>query len=283
MIDRAGPFQALEHHFEVRSDVPGALDVVTRLFAGFASAASNERRIVYKLRRPTADPNYEIFTDGELLHAGIDAGSLVDWLIFDVGRRAYASSHPFVVLHAGVVSLNGRGIILPAPQEHGKSTLTTALVRAGFGFLSDEAAPIDPRTGTVEPFPRPILLSPRSLALFPGMAEGLPGEYERFRNYRYHLTGEDVRIGSHAGSCPIDLIVAPRYEPHAATELESLSAADCLRLLLDQCLNPYRIEGQAIQALANVVEGSRRFRLTTSDVPAAVEEIFRLADAARRP
>jgi acyl-coenzyme A synthetase/AMP-(fatty) acid ligase len=34
------------------------------------------------------------------------------------------------------------------------STLTTALVRAGFGFLSNEAAPIDPDTRTVEPFPR---------------------------------------------------------------------------------------------------------------------------------
>ncbi len=277
MIDRAGPFQALEHHFEVRSDVPGALDVVARLFAGFASAGSNERRTVYELRRRAADPSYEIFTDGELLHAGIDAGSLVDWLIFDVGRRAYASSHPFVVLHAGVVSLHGRGIILPAPQEHGKSTLTTALVRAGFGFLSDEAAPIDPRTSTVEPFQRPILLSPRSIAVFPGLAEALPHDYERFRNHRYHLTGEDIRSGSRAGPCPIDLIVSPRYEPHAATELEPLSAADCLRLLLDQCLNHDRIGGPAIQGLAKVVEGSRRFRLTTSDTPAAVEIILGLA------
>lgn len=109
--------------------------------------------------------------------------------------------------------------------------------------------------------------------------EALPRDYERFRNYRYHLTGEDVRSGSRAGPCPVELIVSPRYEPHAATELEPLSAADGLRLLLDQCLNRDRIGGPAIQALGNVVGRARRFRLTTGDASAAVETILGLADA----
>jgi hypothetical protein len=40
-------------------------------------------------------------------------------------------------LHAAAVCMNGRGLLLPGSSGVGKSTLTIALVRAGFGFLGD--------------------------------------------------------------------------------------------------------------------------------------------------
>ena len=45
-----------------------------------------------------------------------------------------------LLIHAGVVSRDGQGIILVADARHGKTTLVLELVRRGFQFLSDEMA-----------------------------------------------------------------------------------------------------------------------------------------------
>jgi hypothetical protein len=278
LTDRAGPFRALEHRFEVLSDVPGAVGVVGRLFAPFEDEDAGGLPTVYELRRSQVGRPYAILSDGDLLHTAVDAGNTLDWLITEVGRRAIASAHPFVVLHAGVVSYRGGGILMPAPADHGKSTLTTALVRAGCAFLSDEAAPIDPRTRIVQPFPRPIVLSPSSLAVFPGLAEALPAEHTTFRNYQFHLTCDDIRAGSMGGPCSVDVIVTPRYEPGAATALEPLSAADCLITLVTQCLNFDRVGASSVPLLANVVEGAACYQLTTGKASTAVGAILGLIE-----
>jgi hypothetical protein len=127
-MDRAGPFQALEHRFEILSDLPGAVGLVERLFASFEDGCEGGQPTVYELRRSDAG--------ALVLHAHLDDSRprrargdrnepLCDRLI-EAGRRAVASAHPIVVVHAGVVSYRGRGILMPAPPDHGKSTLTTA-------------------------------------------------------------------------------------------------------------------------------------------------------------
>ncbi len=276
-MDQAGPFQALEHRFEILSDLPGAVGLIERLFAPFEDGGEGGQPTVYELRRSDGGRPYAIWSDGALLDTGIDAGNALDRLITEVGRRAVASAHPYVVVHAGVVSYRGRGILMPAPPDHGKSTLTTALVRAGCAFLSDEAAPIHPLTGIVWPFPRPILLSPSSVAEFPGLAESLSAD-QGFRNYQFHLTNEDIRSGSTGGSSSVDLIVAPRYEPGAATALEPLAASECLVMLITQCLNFDRVGASAVPILGSLVERAGCYRLTTGDATAAVDAILSLID-----
>lgn len=63
----------------------------------------------------------------------------------------FAPEHVFV--HAGVVSWNGKGLILPGRSFAGKTTLVAALVGAGCLYYSDEHALIAPSG------PRPALRS----------------------------------------------------------------------------------------------------------------------------
>jgi hypothetical protein len=277
-MERAGPFRALEHRFEVHSELPGAVDVVSRLFAPFADRGDDGGAAAYELRVTGGDPPYQIMFDGEVLTRSIDAGNLFDWLITDVGRRALASPHNSIAIHAGAVSLDGRGIMLPAPPDHGKSTLSTALVRAGCSFLSDEAALIDPVTMQVWPFPRPILLSPDSVALFPGLEDAIPVNERRFRNYRFHLTADDVRPGSWGEPCGVELIVVPSYAAHLATELEPLPRAEALTLAISGCFNADRLDPSAVRILGSIVERAQCYRLRMGDVGAAAEAILSLLD-----
>ena len=58
-------------------------------------------------------------------------------------------------VHAGVVAVDGRAIVLPGPSRSGKSTLVAALVRAGATYFSDEFAPLRD-DGMVLPYQRPM-------------------------------------------------------------------------------------------------------------------------------
>ena len=49
----------------------------------------------------------------------------------------------FFLLHAGAVSKDGVGIVLPGASKSGKSCLMVALVREGYQYFSDEIAAID--------------------------------------------------------------------------------------------------------------------------------------------
>lgn len=64
---------------------------------------------------------------------------------------------PLLVVHAGVVAVDGQAILIPGTSGSGKSTLVSALVEAGASYLSDEYAILG-EDGLVRPYPRPIAL-----------------------------------------------------------------------------------------------------------------------------
>lgn len=61
-------------------------------------------------------------------------------------------------VHAAVVERDGKAVVLAAPSGTGKSTLTLALLHAGFRYLSDELAPFDLVTLQVMPYPHALCL-----------------------------------------------------------------------------------------------------------------------------
>jgi hypothetical protein len=99
-------------------------------------------------RVPGGTPRWEI-ADAAAVRPTIGAAEL------HVAEHA----HGLVVIHAGVVAVDGSAILLPGRSLSGKSTLTAALVRAGATYYSDEYALLAP-DGRVLPYPRPIALRP---------------------------------------------------------------------------------------------------------------------------
>lgn len=68
----------------------------------------------------------------------------------------------YLLMHAGVVSKNGRGFILSGPSSFGKTTLILELVSRGYKFLSDEFCAADLSDFMIEPFPRSLGLRKNS-------------------------------------------------------------------------------------------------------------------------
>jgi len=80
------------------------------------------------------------------------------------------------LIHAGVISRHGQGIVLVADSAHGKTTLVLELLRRGFQFLSDEMAALGREDRMVHPFPRSLRIRPGTLELtgFPQAGQDAP-------------------------------------------------------------------------------------------------------------
>jgi HprK-related kinase A len=70
----------------------------------------------------------------------------------------------FLLLHAASVEKDGRGIILTGESGSGKSTLSALLGASGWRFMGDEFVLLEPETGAMHPFPRPVSLKNASIA-----------------------------------------------------------------------------------------------------------------------
>ncbi|KAB2836672.1 MAG: hypothetical protein F9K48_01225 [Candidatus Brocadia sp.] len=119
-----------------------------------------------------------------------------------IGMITRMRSH--LLIHAGVVSRNGQGVILAADARHGKTTLVLELVRRGFRFLSDEMAALGRADRKVHPFPRSLRVRRGTLELtgFSEVAAGAPTWLGK-----YLLDIEEIKPGSLGEAVPVSHII----------------------------------------------------------------------------
>jgi len=140
-------------------------------------------------------------------------------------------------VHAGVVGWRGRALIIPGRSMTGKTTLVSALVRAGATYYSDEFAVLD-KAGHVHPYPVP--LSVRGTGGEPGV-----------------LTPVES-LGGQAGTVPLPLgsIVVTRYQPSARWRPRPLSPARALLACMDNTVAAQRDPESTMPILRLAVLGA---------------------------
>jgi hypothetical protein len=107
--------------------------------------------------RGSSDGTYEIVANGEPVATGLRTDVALHVLDSQLRLRIAALAEDRIFVHAGVVSLDGRGLLLPGPSFSGKTTLVAALVGEGAVYYSDEFAVLD-ACGLVHPYPRRLSL-----------------------------------------------------------------------------------------------------------------------------
>jgi hypothetical protein len=112
---------------------------------------------------PTSDePKAQIVVDGEVRSNRVPRHNAAAYL-FDQLDAVLADDTPGLRFHAGAVERDGDVVVVLGQSGHGKSTLTAALVQAGWGYLSDELVAVDAATFDVAPYARPLDLNRYSL------------------------------------------------------------------------------------------------------------------------
>ncbi len=147
-----------------------------------------------------------------------------------VGEHAKAK----LFLHAGVVAINGRALIIPAKSFRGKTTLVKELVLRGAVYYSDEYAILD-ENGLVYPFPKTLSV------------RGITDEYQQLEVSVESLGG---KAGS--GPCPVGMVLITEYSADAVWQPQRLSAGAGIMEIIPHTLAIRKQTKFALQVLKNL-------------------------------
>jgi hypothetical protein len=283
----ASTFRVLSYYFELEWDWRGVGEYVTHVLGQFEVPPDpNENRNPPTPGFPSryrlvdggrgVDARYRLEYSGSTMLRSNNAGDVLFHLFWHVNSETVRRTGDFLLIHAGAVcTRGGQGVVLPGASGAGKTTLVAGLVAAGFHYLSDEAAAIDPVARRLYPYPKAMTIKRQLAELFPGVR--IPGARSGWVDGQVHLRPEDIRPDSVGWACDVGLIVTPRYVEGAATEVVPMTPAEAAVELGRNALNLSLYGSRALPALADVVRHARCFRMVSGDLSEAVAAVTRLA------
>jgi hypothetical protein len=260
-----GCFRALGHDFRVQTNLREIRDYLDHVLRDLAVEGMPSAWYGVEEREVLGKPWLVVTFDGEPLIRTPDAGSAVRMLLWHVNRTCVNRRGRSVVVHAAAAQRDGVVAVFPAPMEAGKTTLVARLVHDGWGYLTDEAAAIDPATFCVVPFPKPLSIDRGSWSVLSMLRPRLTGVPDHFHSGQWQVPASEInRVASDPG--PVRLLVTPRYDPAQPTRLVPLRRIEMLRVLVEQT---FAFDGPQLSTLANVVRGSDCYQLVVNDLDGA--------------
>jgi hypothetical protein len=274
-------YEVISQRFRFRTDIREFAERVDRLLGQFRLEASGELPTYSLIRRSSDVVPLALYLNDELLREGDALEPLLHHLMWHVNSEAVARTEDFLILHAAAASLDGRGVLLPGPEESGKTTLVAGLTQAGFSYLTDEAALLDPDTSLLHPYPRALWMDGRSLALLGLADQGAPSDGGEESAFEHHVLPEELRHDPVGESSPVRYVIVPSYRPEVETALIPLRRGAALVHLLDNAFNFGRFGSRGFRVAAGIVEQAECFRLEMSDLSAAVRLVSQLVGGNR--
>jgi hypothetical protein len=198
----------------------------------------------FALVKDTDDALLQIVCDEKAIAGPFDLRLALG--ILDAELRMYIALHApeHVFVHAGVVGVEDRAIVLPGRSFAGKTTLVAALVQAGAEYWSDEYAVLD-ADGLVHPYPKRLSV--------------------RINDTRETDEQPVESLGGRAGDrpLPVAVIAFTSYRPGAAWALRPRTAGEGAVKLLEHSIAARSRPEQVLAAVrraatdAVVLEGER--------------------------
>ena len=242
-------FESFGVRLEVRVDEPALLAAVEAILPpGWRPAENGDVAARFSIE-PFGD-GYEVLHDGTPMAYGAERAIALHILDAQL-RLVVAVNAPGVAfVHAGVVAVGDRAVVLPGRSFAGKTTLVAELIRRGATYLSDEYAVLD-EAGLVLPYPRPLSMR-------------TPEALERTREtWAKKTPASELGARVAQDALPVGVIAATTYRPGATGHPERRSRAQGAILLLSHA-HAARTDSQRVMRIASracagavVLEGER--------------------------
>jgi hypothetical protein len=276
-------FRGVDFPFDVVADVPEIAAVAAAACRDLTEpdgTATAEATMTYRLSPGEAPGTVDLWAGQEPVTRGSESWHAVAMLLWHVNQRVAASaSRTHTVVHAAAAVRDGKAVLLAAPMESGKTTTVTGLLRAGFDYLTDEAAAIHPGDLHIEPFPKGLSIDAGSWPVLHDLAPldttSMPHQWV------VPVSAMGAPAGGIARRAPIDAIVFPRFEKGAITRLEPCSRGEGVLLLAQSTFHFLDDPERHLRTLADVVRRARTCaRLTIGSLDDAVAAVCSLMDDA---
>jgi hypothetical protein len=243
-----------------RHDFGAAADVAFRGFDGSRSGGPAD--LQYRIVSATpGDERAAVLRDDKLIAKAQEIGALLFEVQRDLVVMLQGLRSDLLFFHSSVVQRDGVATLFVAPSGSGKSTTCWGLLHQGFRYMSDELAPVDPRSMLVYPFP--IALTLKSA---PAEPYSLPAAAMQTARAAY-VPVNVMPAGQGQGPRPIGAIFFVKYSPlNHSPQVRSLTAAEATLFLYPNLLNALAHESIGIDQAIRLVSSVPCYELASADL-----------------
>ncbi len=200
---------------------------------------------------------------------------------------AHLAAYGLFAIHANGLVHQNTGYLIPADSHHGKTTLTLALLRAGWHYVSDDTLVLRRTPDGVDAlsFRRGLACDHATLTRFPELSQiSAPSEWKTGKLF---LDATSLYPGRELPRCLPAVLLFPQINPAPHSLLQPISPADAFTLLLRHSplvqLDP-RPAARHLETLSALLAQTTCFRLLAgADVFSDPEALSRLLAAAAVP
>lgn len=266
---RTGRFRALGHDFAVRTPDAALTGYLNKTFGALAAPGKASGEYLLRSVRTRGGRRWETRYGDERVTVTAEPSMALAMLLWHVNREAVARTPGLVRVHAAVASLDGTAVMLPAPMESGKTTLVAGLVRSGLDYLSDEIAALDPATLTVRAYPKALSVDPGSWTALADLEPRVDPAVAGWLPEQWQLPATAIRQDAVAEVAQPRVVVFPRYEPGAATQLDRLPRAEAVVRLVQSTFRFEEEPHRDLEALGRLARDCECYELVMSDLETA--------------
>lgn len=168
----------------------------------------------------------------------------------ELGLFAAERLEGLVAVHAAMLVHDGRAIVVPGPSLAGKTTLALAAIEAGITVTSDEYALVDPVSGLVHGWPRPLRIR--------------RGDGRVERQALPPSCDEPVPVGT---------VAAVRYDP-GGPPIGPIGRADAAIAVLENCVCGASRPSDSFDAAVRITSEARSLGGSHADAARALEQLL---------
>jgi hypothetical protein len=192
-----------------------------------------------------------------------DVGEFLYVLEGDVTIALQRIRKDLYFLHAAVAEVDGRAFLLVAESGGGKSTTLWGLLHHGWGYLSDELAPIDLSSNKVHAYPRALCLKRPPPHPYPLPAATVETPWT------FHVPVQLLPQVSPMESCPLVAVYFVKYCPDTSNPaIREISAGEAGARLYANTLNQLAHANAGLDAAVGIARSIPSFALDSADLAA---------------
>jgi hypothetical protein len=222
--------------------------LVTPVFAHLGCSFA-DKAIIFDVIK--IDNRFLIVSDGLIVDVFAKEAEIVPRLSYYVVDSAYRKIDFLIAIHAAALSLGNGCVVFPGNYGVGKTTLSAALIKAGFKYFSDDTAILDRKT-------RRIIAIPVSLRIKEGSWETVEQMFQESfavtvhassdgRKIRYLVPPEGSFTEATVANDFVKALVFPKYSPESKTSIQPISRLDAIHRIQEcgydvgACLNKAKV------------------------------------------
>ena len=266
-IDRdAAVYRALGTTFAMMSDQLPLLQLLDALWIHCETNLAAEHLIEVV----STPDGFVVGIDGVETARHLETSVVVSRVVWEINQLARNSLPKHALLHAALVQIGDRGVVVCGPSGSGKSTLTAKLVELGAVYLGDEIVAIDNGAPQCGAYLKPLTLRRGSWEFVESLVPDCGPDQAEYLRDTWFVTPRFV-----ASTTTVALVVHTQYSPGAETRGIAIEATENAVMMCEQTHHLASSGERAFRAVCQFARSVAAMRLVVNDLDVASSLIAR--------